>query len=61
MNRQPCPSEVRGEASINTVRCHGLQEWPRPVKLPVRELLLVQMMMVNDGGEKLKAQSTEDN
>lgn len=55
MNRQPCPSEVRGEASINTVHHHAL-----PVKLPVLELLFLQMMTLNDGKEMLKAQSTED-
>lgn len=60
MNRQPCPSEVRGEASISTVHRHALQEWPKPVKLPVLELLLLQMMVVIDGEEMLKAQSTED-
>lgn len=60
INRQPCPSEVRGETSINTVHRHALQEWPKPVKLPVLELLFLQMMMVNDGKEMHKAQSTED-
>lgn len=60
MNRQPCPSEVRGEASINTVHRHALQEWPKPVKSPVLELLFLQMMMANDGEEILEAQSPED-
>lgn len=57
MNRQPCPSEVRGEASINTVHRHALQDWPKPVKLPVLESLFLQMMKVNDGDEMFKAQS----
>lgn len=57
MNRQPCPSEVRGEASINTVHRHALQDWPKPVKLPVPESLFLQMMKVNDGEEMFKAQS----